>query len=247
MVYFPSSRQEQDQTAISGFSCPPGGTFFPWVPCPTRGITRSPITSPGERRARGVYRKIAPNLLRPLDSVPWDRWSFHAGKSVRIAPVVGHFFPNRGEAAVWEKVVRRRSDSNTRRRHLRLDPYRPDPSRPARSIPRWETSLPPKRLISGVSHVLGAIFPFFLHVSPPAREECDHSPLVGGDFYLSLPPWWGGRHIISSSRGRRGLEIHPSPGGRKFISLPCPRGRISDVSPSRGRGESCPSPCPGEG
>ncbi len=43
------------------------------------------------------------------------------GKSVRRAPSERHFFPIRGEAAVWEKVVRRRSDSNTRRRHLRRD------------------------------------------------------------------------------------------------------------------------------
>ena len=163
---------------------PPGG----------RIVLSLPSLWGGDRRARGVYRKIAPNLLRPLDSVPWDRWSFHAGKSVRIAPVVGHFFPNRGEAAVWEKVVRRRSDSNTRRRHLRLDPYRPDPSRPARSIPRWETSLPPKRLISRISHVFGCNFSVFLRFWAVYLGHTDlhTSESFSGSsrWYIPIGPQW---------------------------------------------------------
>ncbi len=109
---------------------PPEGkiTVFLLPPEETRNLSREPAThtslgiydgqisnSPANVVLRTVLAKwVDLSLFNPGGS--WSAQSPGAG--VRLVMEEDHFSPNRGEAAVWGKVVRRLSESNARDRRL---------------------------------------------------------------------------------------------------------------------------------
>ena len=94
---------------------------------------------------------------------------------MRLVREEDHFSPNRGEAAVWGKVVRRLSESNARDRRLSRTSQTAGPGRSASSgSPKGNVMLAWSRN-HGVKVAFERIFPglcvFFLHALLPPEEN----------------------------------------------------------------------------
>ncbi len=95
-----------------------------WSACPLSAL----VIPVGSTRSGGVNVSLrGPRSQRPRKVTFNGNLSPEAVAPVRIRHPSDHFFPNRGFAAVWEKVVRRAPDSHRRlhnpqdvRQNLRL-------------------------------------------------------------------------------------------------------------------------------